>query len=193
MQQSHADIYVITPEGGKPRRLTTEPSEDVVPSFSRDGQWIYFCSNRSGARQIWKMPAAGGLALQVTRGGGFDNVESPDGRFLYYAKERGVPGIWRLPVAGGDETPVLDHHRAGLWRQWAVVEQGIFFMTAETPDRPLIEFFRFATGKVSLVMTLEKRLPDTTSGLAVSPDGRQLVWAQLDQISSDINLMENFR
>ena len=188
--EGNADIYVINPEGGKPRRLTTEPSEDVVPSFSRDGQWIYFCSNRSGARQIWKMPAAGGQALQVTRGGGFDNVESPDGRFLYYAKERGVPGIWRLPVAGGDETPVLDHHRAGLWRQWAVVEQGIFFMTAETPDRPLIEFFRFATGKVSLVLTLEKRLPDTTSGLAVSPDGRRLVWAQLDQISSDINLIK---
>jgi eukaryotic-like serine/threonine-protein kinase len=191
--EGNADIYVINPEGGKPRRLTTERSEDVVPSCSRDGQWIYFSSNRSGVLQIWKMPAAGGQAVQVTRGGGFDSVESPDGKFLYYAKERGEPGIWRVPVPGGEETPVLDHHRAGLWRQWAVVEQGIFFITAETPDRPLIEFFSFTTGKASLVMTIEKRVPDTISGLSVSPDGRRLIWTQLDQITSDIMLMNNFR
>jgi len=188
----NADIYRTSPEGGKLLRLTTESSEDIVPSVSRDGQWIYFCSNRSGTPQIWKMPADGGSAVQVTKGGGFDNVESPDGRYLYYAKGRGQPGIWRLPVAGGDETPVLDKHRAGLWRQWAVVEQGIFFITAERPEHPVIEFFRFADRSVTPVMTLDKRLPDTISGLAVSPDGRRLIWAQLDHVSSDISLIENF-
>ncbi len=188
----NADIYRTSPDGGKPQRLTTESSEDIVPSVSRDGQWIYFCSNRSGTPQIWKMPADGGSAVQVTKGGGFDNVESPDGRYLYYAKGRGQPGIWRLPVAGGDETAVLDKHQAGLWRQWAVVEQGIFFITAERPEHPVIEFFRFADRSVTPVMTLDKRLPDTISGLAVSPDGRRLIWAQLDHISSDISLIENF-
>ena len=97
------------------------------------------------------MPASGGRSAEVTRGGGFDSIESTDGQFLYYLKERGEPGIWRVPVAGGEEALVLGHHRAGLWRQWAVVEQGIFFITAETPDRPLIEFFSFATGRVSLL------------------------------------------
>jgi hypothetical protein len=88
---------------------------------------------------------------------------------------------------------VLDHHRAGLWRQWEVTQHGIFFATAETPERALIEFFSFATSRVSLVMSLEKGLPDTTSALSVSPDGRLLIWTQLDQISSDITLMNGFR
>jgi Tol biopolymer transport system component/serine/threonine protein kinase len=189
----NADIYRMSPDGGKPLRLTTESSEDIVPSVSRDGHWIYFCSNRSGARQIWRMPANGGSAVQVTKGGGFDNVESPDGRYLYYAKERGQPGIWRLPVAGGDETLALDQHQAGLWRQWAVVEEGIFFATAENPDHPLIEFYKFATGKTSLVMALDKRLPELFSGLAVSPAGDRLIWTQLDDVNSDINLMERFQ
>jgi Tol biopolymer transport system component len=48
--------------------MTTEPSEEFVPSFSRDGRWIYFCSNRSSPVQIWKMPAEGGSAVQVTKG-----------------------------------------------------------------------------------------------------------------------------
>src|SRR5438045_3696193 len=76
----NADLYVISADGGKPRRLTTEASEDIVPSFSHDGNWIYFCSNRSGGQQIWKQPAAGGQAVQITQQGGFDNVESPDGQ-----------------------------------------------------------------------------------------------------------------
>lgn len=186
-------IYLINAEGGKPRRLTTESSQDIAPNWSRDGQWVYFGSNRSGSMQIWKIPAADGQAVQVTRQGGVESMESPDGKFLYYAKGQSVPGIWRMPTADGEETLVLDEHRAGYWRQWDVVEQGIYFATAETPDRPLIEFFNFATRKVTPILTLEKRLPGAISGLSVSPNGRQLIWTQLDQSGSDLMLMENFR
>ena len=139
------------------------------------------------------MPAAGGQAIQVTRQGGADSMESPDGQFLYYTKARYTPGIWRRPVAGGEETFVLDHHRAGYWRYWTVVEQGIYFATAEQPAQPVIEFFSFATGQVTLVTVLEKGLNRGFSGLAVSPDGRWLIWSQVDQVGSDIMLMENFR
>jgi Tol biopolymer transport system component/DNA-binding winged helix-turn-helix (wHTH) protein len=191
--EGSADIYVISVEGGKPRRLTTEPSADIVPSWSRDGNWIYFCSDRSGSQQIWKMPAAGGPAVQVTNGGGFDNVESPDGQFLYYTKGRFLPGIWRVPVMGGEETLVLDQHRAGELRFWAVTEKGIYFASAENPAQPRIEFFDFATNRVATIVALEKLLQKQTSGLAVSPDGRWLTWSQIDQVSSDIMLMENFR
>ncbi|MDQ3545896.1 MAG: serine/threonine-protein kinase, partial [Verrucomicrobiota bacterium] len=92
----NADIYVMSAEGGKPRPLTLEPSHDVTPSWSRDGRWVYFCSNRSGARQIWKVPAGGGPAVQVTRQGGFEAFESPDGELLYYTKGRGPGGIWQM-------------------------------------------------------------------------------------------------
>jgi Tol biopolymer transport system component/DNA-binding winged helix-turn-helix (wHTH) protein len=188
-----ADIYAISAEGGQPRRLTNDLAEDVVPSWSRDGHWIYFSSKRSGSPQIWRMPAAGGSAIQVTSQGGVDSMESPDGQFLYYTKVRYAPGIWRRPLAGGEETFVLDHHRAGYWRYWAIVEQGIYFATAERPEQPLIEFFSFATGQVTPVAVLEKGLHRATSGLAVSSDGRWLIWSQVDQVSSDIMLMENFR
>jgi Tol biopolymer transport system component/DNA-binding winged helix-turn-helix (wHTH) protein len=191
----NTDIYVIGAEGGKPRRLTTEPSNEALPSWSRGGDWIYFCSDcNSSSQQIWKMPVAGGQAVQVTRNGGFDNVESPDGQFLYFTKGYQVPGIWRVPVAGGEETLILNHHRAGQWRYWAVKEQGIYFATAEAPERPLLEFFSFATGKVTPIATLEKKISYFGfAGLDVSPDGHSLIWQQLDQEGSDIMLLENFR
>ena len=90
--EGQADIWIVGADGGKPRRLTTEPSEDVVPSWSRDGKSIYYASNRSGAWQVWRKPVDGGGAQQVTFQGGFAAFESPDGKYLYYAKGRSVPG-----------------------------------------------------------------------------------------------------
>jgi Tol biopolymer transport system component/predicted Ser/Thr protein kinase len=87
------DIYVVGAGGGALRRLTTDPSEEVVPTWSRDGLWVYFASNRSGTYQIWKMPAEGGSPVQVTKGGGLHGHESPDGRLLYYAKSPNQPGL----------------------------------------------------------------------------------------------------
>jgi Tol biopolymer transport system component/DNA-binding winged helix-turn-helix (wHTH) protein len=68
--EGHRDIYVVSMEGGKPKRLTTETSSDVRPSWSRDGRWVYFGSNRSGAWQLWKVPSTGGQAVQLTERGG---------------------------------------------------------------------------------------------------------------------------
>ena len=96
------DIYITSLDGGLPRRLTPESSDENVPSWSRDGQWIYFASDRTGKRQIWKAPVEGGEALQVTKQGGFLAFESLDGKFVYYTKDfrdggQLTPGIWRLP------------------------------------------------------------------------------------------------
>ena len=78
------DIYVVRASGGKPVRLTTDPAEDNIPSWSRDGNWVYFTSLRSGRREVWKAPAGGGEAVQVTKNGGFAAMESADGRSVFY-------------------------------------------------------------------------------------------------------------
>jgi hypothetical protein len=95
-------------------------------------------------------------------------------------------------VAGGEETLLLDHHNAGYWRLWAVVEKGIYVATANTPSQPVIEFFNLATGKVTHVATLDKPISRSDPGISVSPDRRWLLFAQMDQSGSDIMLVENF-
>jgi Tol biopolymer transport system component len=110
-------VYVMSAEGGPRRRLTLlENYDDSAPSWSRDGQWIYFTSKRSGPMQIWKVPATGGAPVQLTKQGGDLAVASADGQFVYYGKPY-VPGIWRVPVNGGDEVLVLDHVD-GFWGNW---------------------------------------------------------------------------
>jgi Tol biopolymer transport system component/DNA-binding winged helix-turn-helix (wHTH) protein len=188
----HADIYATDADGGAPRRLTTEPSDDVVPSWSNDGRWIYFASSRTGRWEVWKVPADGGQAVQVTKQGGFAAFESRDGRSVYYAKSHNVRGLWRVSVNGGEEVPVLDFPDVGYWGYWAVAEKGIYFVGTEAKPYAL-KFFDFATRRVAQLASLEKTPVQFDSGLALSPDGRAILYAQEDQVNSDIVLVEKFR
>ena len=190
--EGHSDIYLVDAEGGRPRRITTETSNDVVPSWSRNGRFVYFASNRTGTRpEIWKAPVAGGEAQQVTKQGGFAAFESPDGKYLYYAK-LDVAGLWRIPLEGGHESLVLDQLKPREGGYWAVAADGIYFINSESKPHATIEFFAFATSRLTSIATIEKEPINWASNLAVSPDGRWILYTQVDQSDSDIMLMENF-
>ena len=78
-------VYVVDEAGGQIQAIPSKPGTfDQIPSWSRDGHWIYFGSNRTGREEIWRVPAAGGDALQMTTTGGRAPFESLDGRTLFY-------------------------------------------------------------------------------------------------------------
>ena len=186
----NADIYVVDSQGGAPRKLTKEPSNENVPSWSRDGGWIYFASDRTGGWEVWKMPSTGGRALQVTRHGGFAAFESPDGKFLYYAKSE-LPGLWRIPTNGGEEVEVISSFESGNWGYWAVVDNGIYYL--DLTAKPRIAFFDITTHRSTPLFDLESGPGKDVAGLAISPDKGTILYTQLDGSSSEIILVENFR
>ena len=186
------DIYVVSADGGQPRRLTNGHSQNARPSWSQDGRWIYFGSNRSGDWQIWKQSTQGGLAKQVIKTKGADEAfESLDGKFVYYAK-LDAPGIWKVPVAGGEETRVLDRGGRSVW---ALTSQGICFFDLSGSAGPAVNFYNFTTGKVTRLREFSKdtRIDTADDSLTISPDGRWILYTQLDQSGSNLMLVENFR
>jgi Tol biopolymer transport system component len=190
-KSGNADIFVMDSHGGAVRKLNNEPSAEVVPSWSRDGRWIYFASDRSGSWEVWKMHSAGGPAVQVTNHGGYGAFESLDGKFLYYTKYPGVQGIWRVPTGGGEEMEVIPTLEPEYWGYWGLVEDGIFYL--DTTAKPAIAFYDFLTGRTSRVFDLEGRPAREVTGLAVSAGGGTILYTQLDAVSRDIVLVENFR
>jgi len=183
------DVYVISANGGAPRRMTTDPAEDKWPSWSQDGKWIYFASTRSGREEIWKMPSTGGEAVQITRNSGDEPQESPDGRMLYYLK--GWPSavsLWRANTDGSQEAKVLEGvHSEG---QLALVKDGIYFF--KPPDkvgRSDLNFYEFANGQIRKLLTIQRPV---NNRIAVSPDGRTILYPQQDRSGSVLMLVENF-
>ena len=189
-------IYVVRSDGGSPRALTVESSNEVLPSWSRDGQWVYYGSDRGGAWQIWKSPAAGGQAVQVTQHGGFEAFESLDGQFLYYTKPIGLmwtfglSSIWRMPVAGGEETRVVERTSAGYW---GLLNDGLCYLDPSGLHLPFsIQYLNFATGQIRKVGSIVKEPDWNTPSFAVSPDGRWILYTKRPREERDLMLVENF-
>jgi Tol biopolymer transport system component len=178
--------FLVRATGGVPSLLS-----GPLSGWSRGGRWIYYSSTQGGGGQLWKKPAAGGEPMQVTQKGGFFFLcESPDGKFAYCWKPTSPPSLWRVPVDGGEETEVL--HAIDHPSNVCVAGQGIYFVPVRDPASGgySIQFLRLATGKLEPVAAIDK---DSALGLTVSPDGRWLLYSQVDQTSCDLMLVENFR
>ncbi len=55
----NADIYEMTVANGKLRKVTTQYSDDVDPSITKDGSLMAFLSNRPGRAHIYTMDPSG--------------------------------------------------------------------------------------------------------------------------------------
>ena len=179
--------------GGALKRLSpaNDPEFWSHPAVSRDGKWIYFAATISGSLQLWKQPVAGGKPIQITRNSGYRPLESPDGSHLYYGKHD-VPGVWRVPVGGGEETRVLDSVGG---RNWTVNSKGIYYFDfAVAQGAPkLVRLYRFRTQKVHNLGTVERTVSTDFSGISVSPDGRWLLYSHIASTTSDLMLLDEFR
>jgi Tol biopolymer transport system component/DNA-binding winged helix-turn-helix (wHTH) protein len=195
--QSH--VFVAAPDAGTLRRLTSERTNDARPRWSRDGRWIYFASTRSGNLELWKVPAdaedENAEPVRISPNGGMEAEESPDGRYLYYAK-RQDPGLFRVPLgvpgAGGEER-VLDFGGEGRWQ---LGSRGIYVLDNRRPQPPTIRFHDLATRATSTVVEVqigpEWSFNNFGGAFALAPDEQ---WALLTVdavVESDLYLVEGF-
>jgi Tol biopolymer transport system component/DNA-binding winged helix-turn-helix (wHTH) protein len=186
-----AEIYLLDVETQVARLVSTIPGADnLAPSWSRDGRWLYFSSRRgSGPFQIWKTSLTRGQPIQVTMAGGIAAAESGDRRFLYYSKYES-DGVWRMPLAGGAEVRVLDQPAGTEWFNWGLASRGIYFLNTAKAPRTTIEFFEFATHRITPISSFDK---PWGWGFAVSPDGNSLLYVQSEFEESNIMVVKNFR
>ena len=176
------------------RRITDGPGNEARPSFSADGKWIYFRSDRGGNDEIWRMPSAGGPAQQVTHQGAHEPFESSDGQWLYFIKRVASPELFRIPASGNGEEQ-LAISEPGL-RAWAVGGNNLYLGVGGPGEATRIERFSPATHQKEEIYRFPVKpqvLTRNEHALAVSRDERTIIAAFIAPVSVDIVLVENFR
>ncbi|HUL79895.1 MAG TPA: protein kinase [Vicinamibacteria bacterium] len=190
----HFDIWTIGVDGSGLRQATHDPADENMPSFSRDGRFLYYGSNRTGRYEIWRVPVAGGPEVQVTREGGFLPFESIDGRTLYYKQVENDGPLLARPTAGGAERTIA---RCVHWWAYAVGPKGVFHVDCQSAEdraasRRRLRHWDAAAGPDREAATLDSGPDEKIFGLSASPDGASLLYGYFAS-TSDLMMIENFR
>ena len=101
------DIYVLDINSRRTTRLTTSRAIDTEGSWSPDGDYVYFTSDRSGGPQVYRVSANGGTPERVTYEGSYNARPrlSPDGKRL--AMVHNDRGNYRIAVMNLERKDLL--------------------------------------------------------------------------------------
>jgi Tol biopolymer transport system component len=191
-QQTRADLEVLDVRAQTAMRITDDGFNDMDPVWSADGRSVYFCSNRGGGLNIWRVSldvGRAGTPEQVTTGAG-DDVQpsvSPDGTRLAFSVLGLNSDLWRLPIDPQTATPVgppeslvatTQEDSRGVW----------------SPDGKTVAFNSDRLGDMSIWLhsMQDGRDRALTSGAGGdfqanwSPDGRAIVFFSSRSGSADI-------
>jgi TolB protein len=100
--------YVVPITGGIPKRITTV-SPSYIHSWSPDGKWIVFASQRDDNFDIYRVSSQGGPEKRLTTDKAYDDGSeyTPDGKFIYFNSSRsGHMQIWRMKSDGSEQTQI---------------------------------------------------------------------------------------
>jgi dipeptidyl aminopeptidase/acylaminoacyl peptidase len=111
-------------------RITFDEGLQNEPTWSPDGQYIAYSSDRGGKFDIWVQQVNGGGPIQITKGPGhhWQPDWSPDGKYIAYRSEEGDGGIYVVPALGGAG---LERKIApfGYYPQWSPHSLQVLFQT----------------------------------------------------------------
>jgi Tol biopolymer transport system component len=100
---SAAELYIANADGAGERKLFPTSGFDYSASFSPDGKWIVFTSERNGSADIYRVRVDGSGLERLTDDPAYDDQAalSPDGRQLVFVSSRGSGSadIWILDLA----------------------------------------------------------------------------------------------
>lgn len=169
------DVWALDLSSGKERPVTSEPGFEGWPSWGPDGRWIYYVAGPEGARNVHRVPSAGGAAEAVTafrnatasyprvlsRTGDLVFTLSMENETVMIADRPGADDARRLARGG---SPMLSANGRKAW------------FAGSEPDREGIWLIDTAAGgEARRVASGNIALPGIPKSL-VSPDDEQIAY-----------------
>jgi len=181
------DLYEVSIEGGKARRLTHGMAFDAQPRYSPDGERIVFTSDRGGSDNVWIISRDLADTLQVTekKYQVFTSPAwTPDGKYIVVTRnpirQYGPPGqsIWLYHLDGGTGLQLIgEPENARILGAAFGPDESRLWYTQGSGPRPgadQLAVFDLQTGD-----RVQETFRDGGRGAfrpTLSPDGRWLVY-----------------
>ena len=146
------DIWVVTPDA-EPRPLLVTDADEAQPTFSPDGQWLAFSSDRSGRNEIYLVGyPTPGAEYAVSTSGGLEPIWSETGDAIFYrsgnALMRVALTLTNPPQAGAPELVfegVYDSTAGGDLHYSAAPDRSRFLMVTNDSARRVRTVFNWFT------------------------------------------------
>lgn len=181
----YMEIFEANPDGTGLKRLTDSKGYDAEGSYSADGKFIVFCSNRTGEKnlELFIMDADGKNVRQLTKAPGCYNggpFFSPDGKKVIFRSDRDKKDHLQLYVINVDGTGEKALTNDPNWVFWAPYwykdSRHIIYTAADhnVMGRPNYDVYWMDTEtgtKTRLTFA-----PEADVLPVFSPDYRQLLW-----------------
>ncbi len=184
------DLYTIAAApGSKPVKVKPGAFNGA---WSHDGKTIYY----QAENHVWKASLTGANPKQISeRDGAAHPVESADGKYIYYRDGRSYR---RVPVAGGeDEQAIIPEHDLMWSSTLQPTSKGMYFIEFErSAGEPVVSFFDYAEKKSSVVFHMKYSgggRRDSSTTYSISPDGKYILYARVDQSQTNFEVVQNFR
>lgn len=186
--EKYNQICILEMGRNDPVRLTSRKANDYYPSFSPDGQQIFFASNQTANFEVYRMDVDGQNERQLTDD--FGNLTapelSPDGKEIVFASKWGSDSsIWLMPVGGGDPYPITDGHWNEIDPTWSPDGKQIVFASMRGAGVELFIMNKDGSDIRQITRNIE-RIGGRSSW---SPDGISLVFYAGPQGDRDIYLV----
>jgi TolB protein len=133
------DIFLADPDGSNAKHFLPNSQQDFNPSFSRDGNWIIFTSQRNGSANIYRAHLDGSGLEQLTNDPAFNDQAalSPDGsRLAFMSSRSGHAEIWMLDLKTKKTTDIVNHAGGHFRPVWSPDGQWIAFSSDRDSPHP---------------------------------------------------------
>jgi Tol biopolymer transport system component/DNA-binding winged helix-turn-helix (wHTH) protein len=157
-------------------RVTFDKGLQFGATWSPDGRFVAYSSDRGGKFDIWVQQVSGGDPVQITKGPGhnWQPEWSPDGKYIAYRSEDGDGGLFVIPALGGMGL-ARKIVSGGFYPRWSPDSTQILFQSTASQGENQFYVASLDGSQPREVMT--GRRPLLAKSAAWHPDGKRIsVW-----------------